>query len=177
MAFVGVGMAATGAAQAATYNIMLKAPGSTTPVPCATGGFTFTKNAAGSFGTAVTVKVGANCVVQPGTYSGTLNVVVEDVTLNGQAQGPNVVGLSGTLPRQGGANSSALGFAYTTGSASSGQPNRPLTLTAANGSTASGAYHLRNTKALNAVPEPGAVWLVLAGLTALFLAGRRRIDA
>lgn len=166
-----VGLAAAGTAHADTYNLFLKAPGTTTPVTCATGGFDFTK---GSGTTAtVTVIVNSGCLVQSGTYTGTLSVVVENVTLNGQDQGLNVTGLSGTLPRSAGGNSSALIFSPATG-VNSPTPQRPLTLVAANGTQTTGAQYYQINQAVQALPEPSALWLVFAGLGAAAIARRRR---
>ncbi len=171
-------------AAAATYNIVLKAPNAVT---CARGSFSFTKTVAGSFPISFvdatptpsvnTLTVDSNnCIggVQAGNYTGSLNVVVENVTLNGQAQGPNVVGLVGTLTKGNGNNTDSVAFNYTAGSASTGSPIRPLTLTDQNGSnstTTTGTYFLFNT---NNVPEPGALWLVGLGLAGAYLASRSR---
>jgi hypothetical protein len=170
---LGAGVAASGSALAQTYNIFLKAPGSSTPTACATGGFTFTKTTAGSFTVNATINTdnSAGCPLQPNsTYSGPLNVIVENVTIGGQDQGPNVVGLSGTLPITAGGNTQVT-FSYVAGSASTATPGRPAVYTAPNSTTSSGAYHVANA---NSVPEPSAIWLVLPALVGLLGVQARR---
>lgn len=164
-------------AQTSTYNIFLKNPGTSDILSCATGGFTFTKPAVVPpvpLTATVTITVTASCVVDAGTYTGLLDVIVENVTLNGQDQGPNVVGLFGTLSLGG----ASIGFAYGAGSASTPTPIRTLTFTPSGGPVALSTYHLYNAVCIGAgclaVPEPGALWLVLTALAALYVAQRLR---
>ena len=187
---VGWGMASTASAQA--YNVFLKAPASTTPLICASGGFTFTKSGVGTFATtgpSVTlsgcpttfVPSIANGVYSPGTG---VSAVVESVTINAQDQGPNVVGLTGALGFQtsaggdcAGAGTSTLQKTYTiTFSYLSSQPTPnpggrmyTITCTGDGSFSVSGLYHVNNT---NTVPEPDSVWIALLGLGAL-LASRQ----
>jgi len=195
---LGVMFAASGSAMAASYNIILKDSAGAL-LSCATGGFTFNKSTAGTFpipGASVAL---AGCIFVPGiangTYTGTPNVVVENVTLNkpgtnGQTeplnQGPNVEGLTGTLqyttnaPGTCAGTGSSLGtktytitFGYTAGSQNSA--GRTYTLTCAGPGSftpRTGQYHVRNLA--NPVPEPETLWLALAGLSALVLSRRRR---
>ena len=182
---VGWGMAGTASAQA--YNVFLKAPASTTPLICASGGFTFTKTGAGISATTGPSVTLSGCpttfvpTIANGSYStGTLNAVVEDVTINGQDQGPNVVGLTGALSFQTidagdcqgtGTDTQQKTYTITFGYASTAPtPNpagRMYTIACSgNGNfSVSGNYHVNNT---NTVPEPGSLWIALLGLGALF---------
>ncbi len=89
-----------------TYNFWLKS-GPNTPyvigsTKCAAGAFSFTKTGVSSSPVSVTLPIAQNCI-SPGnpaqalSLTGTLNVVVRNITLNGQNQGPNVDGLTGVL--------------------------------------------------------------------------------
>lgn len=177
---LGLGLASAGPALADTYNILLKPPGSTTPATCASGSFTFSKTSAGSFSVPATVQLSGNCLgLGNGSFGTTLTVIVENVTINGQNQGPNVVGLSGLLTQATGNNPSTIAFQYSAGSASTSTPLRTTTYTDQNGNntiTTNGAYHVVNINALN-VPEPSALWLVVAALGALVVVrrGRQRV--
>jgi hypothetical protein len=178
---LGVMLVASNAANADSYNIFFKTARGGTPLPCATGGFTFTKTVAGTFPTTgASATFAPNCLPPAtlnGTYTpGSLSVVVQDVTTT-EPQGPNVVGLVGTLQ-------------YTTtaegdcGAASTNVDPKTYTINfAANGTfqiTCSGPgaytpityqYFVNN---LNQAPEPETLWLALAGLSALALSRRKR---
>lgn len=195
---LGVMFAASGSALAASYNIILKdAAGA--PLSCASGGFTFNKSTAGSFPVSGASVVLTGCTFVPGiangTYTGTPNVVVENVTLNkpgtgGQNeplnQGPNVEGLSGTLQYatsaqgncEGTGNSAVtktytITFSYAAGSQNPAGRTYSLTCAGPGAFTArTGSYHVRNLA--NPVPEPETLWLALVGLSALVLSRRMR---
>ncbi len=198
-ALLGVMLGASGAVMAASYNIILKdAAGAS--LSCATGGFSFDKSTAGTFGVSGASVVLAGCPssfvpgIANGTYSpGSLQVVVENVTLdkpgtNGQneplSQGPNVEGLTGTLQYTTTAPGTCQGTGSTAGTKiytitfayGGGQnpANRTYTLTCAGSGnfTTSGRYHVRNLA--SPVPEPQSLWLALAGLGVLALSLRRR---
>ena len=139
------------AAHADTYNILLKQAGGGA-VGCATGSFDFSK-AGGTQAVNVTVNLQDPCLGMPaGAYQGSLSVIVENVTIAGQDQGPNVVGLNGTLAKAGGGS---LVFAYGAGSAST-TPSRPLTLDSGTPPSVSSTYHLYNTNAVPAKSSPRA---------------------
>ena len=197
---LGVMLAASGSAMAASYNIVLK-DAATTLLSCASGGFTFNKSTAGTFPANAASVALADCTFVPGIANGTytpgaLSVVVENVTLNkpgtnGQNepldQGPNVEGLTGTLQYATTAPGNCDGtgdapetktytitFAYAAGSQNTA--GRTYTFTCAGPGSASfttrtGQYHVRNLA--NPVPEPEMLWLALAGLSALVLSRRR----
>jgi len=90
------------------YNFWLKS-GPNTPylvgsTQCAAGGFNFDKTSVtpGSPATNLTMKITAGCINTSSpavdlALTGPLMVVVRDIKLNGQEQGPNVDGLTGTL--------------------------------------------------------------------------------
>jgi len=169
---LGMMLAASGSALAASYNIILKDAGGAIQT-CATGGFTFSKATVGSFPTtgASVVLNGSNAIAcfgatQNRTLSaGTLNVNVANVTLNEEDQGPNVTALSGSLSSSDGSNEYTITFAA----------NRTFTVTQNTGQNpqvGSGVYYVFNTA--NAVPEPESLWLALAGLSALLLSRRLR---
>jgi hypothetical protein len=198
---LGVMFAVSGSAMAANYNIILKdAAGE--QLSCATGGFfNFNKSTAGSFpipGASVTL---GNCPttfvpsIANGPYTGTPNVVVENVTLNkpgtdGQNeplnQGPNVVGLTGTLQYAttapgtcaGTGNSTqpktyTIAFAYAAGSPNPAGRTYTITCEGPGSFTPiTGQYHVRNLA--NPIPEPQMLWLALAGLGALVMSRRIR---
>jgi len=197
---LGVMLAASGSAMAASYNIILKDSAGAL-LSCAKGGFTFNKTIAGSFpasGASVTLE-GCPTTFVPsianGTYvPGGLNVVVENVTLNkpgtgGQNepldQGPNVEGLTGTLQYsttalgtcQGtgitaGTKTYTITFAYAAGSQNSAGRTYRISCSGPGNFTKSGQYYVRNSA--NPVPEPEMLWLALAGLSALAMSRRKR---
>jgi hypothetical protein len=200
---MGIVLAASGPAMAASYNIILKTS-TGTALTCATGGFTFNKTDAGTFpstGASVTlsgcltsfVPIAAN-----GTYTGTPSVVVENVTLikpgtGGQNeplnQGPNVEGLDlpgtlqfTTLPTsvgncQGnGPNPSAKTYTITFDYTGGQDPaNRTFTLECTAGP---GNYTYTGRyhvyNTANPVPEPESLALVIVGLSAVVLSGHLR---
>lgn len=196
---LGVLLAASGSAMAASYNIILK-DSAGAPLSCASGGFTFNKSTAGAFPASGASVALAGCTFVPGIANGpytpgALNVVVENVTLNkpgtgGQNepldQGPNVEGLTGTLQYAttapgtcAGTGSTAvtktytIAFAYAAGSQNSA--GRTYTITCAGPGSftpLTGQYHVRNLA--NPVPEPEMLWLALAGLGALVMSRRIR---
>jgi hypothetical protein len=197
---LGVMLAASGSALAASYNIILKDSGGTA-LACATGGFTFNKTTAGTFGTTGASVSLAGCPttfvpgIANGTYSpGALDVVVENVTLNkpgtgGQVepldQGPNVEGLTGTLQfsttapgtcqgtgSSGGNKTYTITFSYAAGSQNTAGRTYTLICAGSGSFSTTGQYHVRNTA--NAVPEPESLWLALIGLSALALSRRLR---
>jgi hypothetical protein len=161
-----------------TYTIYLKtgSPATTlVPTTCAVGSFTFTKSGAGSFlASSPTVTIFTNnCVASLGadTYNSTTDLLVHvDNVNNGQDQGLNVVGISGTL-RHGGDQTERLVFSYS--GTPSATPTGPVTYFQTNGNSTVGAYYVVNDKNL-LVPEPGMLWLVLAALGALFMTRRMR---
>lgn len=185
--FAGVG---TQAFAADTYNLILKQNG--TPLTCAVGSFSFTKTTTGSFpASGTTLTMAANCVRNttdtaylPGaTFNqGTQpNVVVRNITMNGENQGANVDGLVGTNLHNGGAANSRFTLildgnapgvrTFQIKRGTGGQV--PATL------VATGTYYFVNTKNVRTapigLPEPSAPLLLLAGLGAFALVrGRRR---
>ena len=171
-----LGMA--GSAHAANYNIIIKDQAGA-PIPCAGGGFSFTKSTAGQFppsGASVTIANGCIPNIEGITLiPGTLQVVVVTSTLNGQNQGPNVEGLSGTLTGSQGINSYSITFSLSGSGASA---TRSFVLQRFDGlgqlqQTVNGLYYARNYA--NPIPEPETLALLLAGLGALgFFAKKRR---
>jgi len=169
-----------GAATAATYNFILKTAAGE-PQACATGAFSFTKEKVGIFPTTsptVTLKgipeVNGNprtpavpCFGADNTRTlstGTLNVTVANVVLNGQDQGPNVVSVAGSLSSGAGSNDWTITFA-------SDKTFRVTQNTGLDPQVGSGTYYLYNT---NTVPEPQSLGLALTALVALVLARRMR---
>jgi hypothetical protein len=170
------------------YNIILKLNGA--PLDCAAGGFTFDKGAtAGSFDTInPRVRLRAGCISDPDGNphpgpqhtnfdSGNLQVLVQEVTLNGQDQGLNVVGLRrdlSTLPTGSGPNRIFYNIAFFYDGLNQAAP-RTFTLTRIlNGvpsEIASGTYHVQNT---NPLPEPETLVLLLTGAAGLYLVRRRK---
>lgn len=196
----GAMLAVSGSTLAATYNIILKDSGGTA-LACATGGFSFDKTSAGTFGTGGASVSLVDCPttfvpsIANGTYNpGALNVVVENVTLNkpgtgGQNellnQGPNVEGLTGTLQFSTNAAGNCAGvgdsivnktytitFNYSAGSQNTAGRTFTLSCAGPDTFTTTGQYHVQNTA--NAVPEPETLWLGVAGLGALLLSRRLR---
>jgi hypothetical protein len=167
---LGMLLAASGSAMAASYNIILKDSG--TALTCAPGAFLFDKSTVSSYpttspttspsvtlnGSAATPCFGVNQNLTLST--GTVNVTVANVTLNGQDQGPNVVSISGSLSSGGnGANDYTINFAN----------DKSFTVTQnidQNPVVGSGTYHIYN---INSVPEPESLALALLGLGALAL--------
>ncbi len=172
-------------AAADSYNVILKQNGS--PLACATGGFQYTKD--GSTGwqtpTAPSVNLAANCItdVPAALFNpGALKVIIQNVTLNKQAQGLNVVGLGNGLISSAtgsGANHVYYNLVFTyAGPYKTATRNYTIMKvqgTAALGQTrtviASGTYHVQN---VNAVPEPESLLLLLAGAAGLFYVRRRK---
>ena len=204
-------LAVAGEAAASTYNFWLKsAPdtpyGGTTK--CAAGAFSFTKTGVpGSPVNGITLPIAQNCISagsppQALSLTGTLNVVVRNITLNGQNQGPNVDGLTGLLtsgqfiksctgPFGAGTQiaqwsvnfKSAVGvngapgarkfdLMETVGSCTNGTPNFNPQQRVTTNLVTDGPYHIRNTA--NSIPEPESLWLALGGLGALAWARRLR---
>lgn len=165
------------------YNIILKLNGA--PLDCAAGGFSFDKGpTAGAFATTnPRVRLGVGCFTDsqgnphPGPQqtnfdSGNLQVIVNQVTLNGQDQGLNVVGLSSALSTA----TSPNGIFYTLEFFYINQTTPPtFKLTRTNSSftreIASGTYHVQNT---NPLPEPETLLLLLTGAVGLYLVRRRK---
>ncbi len=197
-ALLGAMFAASGSAMAASYNIILKDSAGVL-LPCATGGFTFNKSTAGSFPASGASVALTGCTFVPaianGNYTGTPNVVVENVTLNkpgtnGQNepldQGPNVEGLTGTLQYVTNAAGTCAGtgsttvtktytitFGYSAGSQNTAGRTYSVTCAGPGAFTpVTGNYHVRNLA--NPVPEPETLWLALAGLSALALFRRKQ---
>lgn len=195
---LGVMLAASGSAMAASYNIVLKDSAGAL-LSCASGGFTFNKSTAGTFPANAASVALAGCTFVPGIANGAytpgaLNVVVENVTLNkpgtgGQNeplnQGPNVEGLTGTLQYVttapgtcAGTGSTAetktytIAFAYAAGSQNTAGRTYTLTCTGPGNFSTAGQYHVRNLA--NPVPEPEMLWLALVGLSALVMSRRIR---
>lgn len=188
-------LALAGEASAAAYTVWLKSaanqPYQIGDVKCAAGAFDFTKSGVASTPVAVTLNVMSNCInnnASAVTLTGNPSVEVREITLNGDAKGPNVDGLAGTLES-----------AVINPTAPSGQRVfwrlTFLSSPGANGAIGSrtfnlqqvrsqggqttdivtGApYHLYNATALAQNPEPETLWLTLGGLGALVLARRAR---
>lgn len=196
MAMLAAGLAAPGLAQAASYNILLKNSSGTIHTCVTPAGFTFNKGTStGTFSTTgASVKL-TSCPtsfvpsIANGTYGpGALNVVVENATINGEAQGPNVVGLSGTLTFSTTAGGTCAGtgstssskvytitFAYSPSTAPTPNPAaRTYTITCSGSGnfTTSGLYHVNNT---SPIPEPESLWLAALALAAAV--GSRRVFA
>lgn len=205
-------LALAGEATAATYNFWLKSsPGTPYAIgglKCATGSFDFTKNGTtGSFPASGTnMSILANCIgtgspAANRNLSGTLTVVVRNITLNAQNQGPNVDGVTGTLASRtfikscssptvpAGTQSARWDVTFFSSPGSGGAPGaRTFNLVENVGActtgtpnltnpipttlVSNGPYHLHNTA--NPIPEPGALLLTLGGLGALVFARRLR---
>ncbi len=102
-------MTVAGQAAADTYNFWLKSAASQPyggVTKCATGAFTYTKTGVttevGEPVSNMTMSISQDCIQtnRPATtiaMTGTLNVVARNINLNGEFQGPNVDGLTGTL--------------------------------------------------------------------------------
>ncbi len=106
-------MALAGEAAADTYNFWLKsgpnAPYVQGTTKCAAGGFEFSKSGttleSGQPVTNMTMSIAQSCVGPslPAVnlaMTGTLSAVVRNIKLNGEPQGPNMDGLTGTLTSQ-----------------------------------------------------------------------------
>ena len=158
----------SGAAASATYNILFKEANA--PLACATGSFTFTKTVAGTFSAPATVNVAAGCsTLAQGSYSGSVTVTVEAVVSStGDDQGPNVRGISGTLPGNGQAS---ISFQYVASSGTHLPGARTFSSTLNSGQTGlSGTYY---PSSVGTLPEPEMLALLLAGLGLLY--GVRRL--
>ena len=169
---LGVMLAASGSAMAASYNIILKTSDGAIQ-SCATGGFTFTKTTVGTFtttspsvalnGTTTTPCFGVDASKILGT--GTLSVTVANVTLNDENQGPNVVSINGSLSSGNGSHNYTVTF----------NANKTFTVNQNTGQSpqvGQGVYYIYNTS--NPIPEPEMLWLALAGLSALVMSRRIR---
>ncbi|MBU1263550.1 MAG: PEP-CTERM sorting domain-containing protein [Gammaproteobacteria bacterium] len=169
---LGVLLAASGSAMAASYNIILKTSDGAIQ-SCATGGFTFTKTTVGTF-TATSPSVALNGTTATQCFgvdksvtlsNGTLSVTVANVTVNGQDQGPNVVSINGNLSNGNANGSYTIHFLA----------DKSFTITQKDGNAdpqvGSGIYFIYNQ---NSVPEPETLWLALAGLSALVMSRRIR---
>jgi hypothetical protein len=169
---LGVLLVASGSAMAASYNIILKTSDGAIQ-SCATGGFAFTKTTVGTFtttspsvalnGTTTTQCFGVDASKTLST--GTLNVTVANVTLNGQDQGPNVVSINGSLSSGNGSNNYTITF----------NANKTFIVNQNTGQSpqvGQGVYYIHNTS--NPIPEPETLLLALAGLSALALSRRKR---
>jgi len=169
------------------YNIILKLNG--VPLDCAAGGFTFDKTQTGTFDTiSPRVRLRVGCISDvdgnphPGPQhtnfnNGNLQVLVNNVTLNGQDQGPNVVGLRrdlNTTPTGAGPNRVFYNIAFFYNGLDQTAP-RTFTLTrilnGVSSPIASGTYHVQNT---NPLPEPQTLLLLLTGAAGLYLVRRRK---
>jgi hypothetical protein len=156
---------AAGPAMAANYNLILKSSG--VGQACASGGFAFIKTVVGTFpATSPSVALNGSSTPCFGVGSsatlstGTLNVNVENVILNNQDQGPNVVSVAGSLSSSD--NVYAINFVA----------GGTFTVTQNGAQVGNGSYHVFNTA--NTVPEPQTLGLVATALAALVLAGRLR---
>jgi hypothetical protein len=175
-------LTASGAAMADSYNIIFKTTRDpTTILSCATGGFTFNKTTAETFpaSTASATLTGCAPPTFPtpanGSYTpGALNVVVADVVTT-EPQGPNVVGLTGTLQMTtsaagdcSGAGTNTNPKTYTINFSQSGTSGGTFNVTCSGDGTYTSAtypYYVRNTA--SSVPEPETLLLVLLGLGAM----------
>lgn len=168
---LGLALAASGQQLAASYNIILKSGGAAQT--CATGGFSFAKTTTGTFstsGTAVTLNTSTvnpcfGAVATKTLSTGSVSVTVQDVTLNGQDQGPNVAFITGGLSSGTAVDDYTINF-------SSDKTFTVNLNTAPSQQVGNGTYFIFNDA--NAVPEPTSLWLILASLGALALARRAR---
>lgn len=201
-----------GQAAADTYNFWLKS-GPNSPylvagTKCATGSFEFAKSGvtAGAPVSNLTMNISQTCI-NTGTpaidltLSGSLSAVVRDINLNGEAQGPNVDGVTGILTSPQftkpcdldkgvtGTQIARWDVIFSSSPGAAGAPGiRTFKLEESIGVCTTGTpdfntpttftlasdapYHLYNT--VHQVPEPETLWLALAGLGGLALARRKR---
>lgn len=200
-------------AMADAYNFWLKS-GPNTPylvgsTQCAAGDFSFDKTSVtpGSPATNLTMKIAAGCIdtgspaVNLDMAGPPLMVVVRDIKLNNQEQGPNVDGLTGTLTSQEfqkscfkvdrtpGIQLAQWSVTFSSTPGVDGAPgsrtydlvrklgvcvdtNPDLSNPTSVIIVSSRPYHVFNTA--NQVPEPETLWLALLGLGGLALVRRKR---
>jgi hypothetical protein len=180
-------LTASGAAMADSYNIIFKTTRDpTTILSCATGGFTFTKTGAGSFSPDSASAILSGCALPTfptpanGSYTqgvapnSPLEVVVADVVTT-EPQGPNVVGLTGTLQMTtsaagdcAGAGTDTIPKTYTINFSQSGTSGGTFNVTCTgDGSYTSATYPYYVYNTASSVPEPETLLLVLLGLGAM----------
>ncbi|PKO73948.1 MAG: hypothetical protein CVU23_00045 [Betaproteobacteria bacterium HGW-Betaproteobacteria-17] len=181
---LGVLLAASGSAMAATYNILLK--GTTTP-SCATGAFTYTHTPStppGSYPVAPSIAVSAGCltateptVARTFNQNSSVQVVLQSSTTPAGDQGSNVVGLTGSLRTS--TTGTGVNVVFYTVTFLSGPRLYSVTKTTGTGGNQSTTpvvtnqpYDVRNT--LASIPEPETLLLALAGLSALVVSRRMR---
>lgn len=187
LALPGMLALASGHALADTYNLVLKQSGS--PLYCTVGGFSFTKTGVGSSpATGMSVQVtNGSCVMFTTPVSGVgthlpamnfsagtgaqPNVIVRDIFMNGEPQGPNVDGLAGDLSN--GVPSGNGRYILRLKSSATGDRSFTILRGTQAREVATGTYHFVNTKNVITspitVPEPAAPLLLLAGFGALGL--------
>lgn len=208
------GMVMAGEAVADTYNFWLKS-GPNTPyvqgaTKCAAGGFEFSKTGTTpeSPVTNMTMGIAQNCI-GPGlpavtlAMTGSLSAVVRSINLNGQPQGPNMDGLTGTLTSQiftrgcvfgdsdtnNGTQLSQWTLTFFSTPGANGTPGgRTYNVVESVGACTTGTPTFANPKqfpiltnrpyhVVNTIhqnPEPETLLLLLGGLGILALARRRR---
>lgn len=201
-----------GQAAADTYNFWLKSgpnlPYLVAGTKCATGSFEFAKSGVtpGAPVSSLSMNISLGCI-NTGTpaidlsLTGSLSAVVREINLNGEAQGPNVDGVTGVLTSQQFTKTCALSkvatgtqlarwdVTFSSSPGAAGAPGiRTFKLDETSGVCTDGTpdfntpttftlasdtpYHLYNT--VHQVPEPETLWLALAGLGGLALARRKR---
>lgn len=205
-------MVLAGEVAADSYNFWLKKGASdpyigTNNRKCAVGNFSFVKSGVpGGPVTSPTMSISQGCI-QTGspafnlTLSGTLSADVRNINLNGEPQGPNVDGLTGTLSSQSFSQACQIDkvtfgnqilrwdVIFSSSPGANGAPGlRTYNINQVIGVCTTGTpdfnnpttqvivsqvpYHLLNT--IHQVPEPETLWLALGGLGALVMARRKR---